>query len=473
MPLSKETRAIRGSKNPFQSWWDRHDEAWRTHRLKNWPHVSRSLHRNLDNAGAQMADFKAYYLTGAPCKGLAGYIPTSMRLAMIPFESADEARQAIEAYVGPEERVLRRALEPSLLDGSSIQLEGLSTQRYDAPGIRKLIHLGEAAFPEAFTAADAASTDPSDPDYFLGHGKGNSAKPLPFIRSYQQQAAGFLLGETGARGRRYLVNPSDRVREYYLSCLRYMEEVGRSFDPEDRGSFQEDLSEFLAVILFFDALHPEIDPDSAMAHFARGWRKRLEAEDLPSILAAERDQLLAEPPEIEPLPAPPPEDPFAHLRFFSESRLEYVLGFSPDADSRVEAMARFADRKQRDLVASMVGEPGRPTDRSAVGPEEMDLFDAVQKLPLPYRVRLAGDAELYVEFVDWHYEYQSVLPLADVLKASGPELAYISSAMIEEDGAEGLLEVRGDQVTPIDKPKDSEASLDSLWREFRRLSKED
>ncbi len=470
MPLSKEENADRVRGNPFRSWWERGDDAWRAERLRRWPQVNRSLHRYLDDAGAQMADFKKYYLDGTPCPGLRGYIQISMRLAMLPFESMDEARQAIEANTSRSERVLRRQLKPSLLGGASIHLEGLPVDRHGDEGIRKLCWLGEAAFPEAFTAADAESSDPMDPAYFLEHGRGSSAKPLPFVNDYQRLGSRFMQCALAAKGRRALVNPCDQVREYYLSCLRYIEAVDRSFDPEDDGYFQESLTEFLTEILYFDILNPETPADRAAAHFARGWRERLDCEDLPVVMAAERDRLLADPPTIEPRPAPPPENRFAHLRFFSDARTEYKQGYTPDADSRVEAIVRFAEEKERDVVVHMIGEPGRPADRSVVESSQQGLFDAIEILPLPYRVRHAGETGLYVEFVDWHYAHQSIQPLLNALKVSQPELAYVTFSMIEEDGSSGCFEVQRDQVSEARRPRGNDESTDSLWQAFRRLS---
>lgn len=473
MPLRKDKGLDRSRTkgNLFESWWKRGDAAWRAERLQRWPEVSRSLHRYLSDAGSQMADFERYFLEGTPFPGLRGYLPLTLRLAMIPFESADEARQAIEANTSPSERVLRRELRPSLLRGASIQLECLPTARHDDAGIRKLIQLGDAAFPEAFTAADAESSDADDPHYFLEHGRGSASKPLPFIVDYQRLATKFVRQKV-TRGQRVLVNPSDHVRAYYLSCVRYIEDTGGDFDPEDDGGFQTSLTAFLTEILFFDDLNPAIDPGYAAAHFAHGWRACLDREDLPSVMAEARDRLLGDPPILRPRPAQSAEGRFGHLAFIPGTTSQYRQAHSPDADSYVVAIARFAETPQRDAFARMLGEPGRPANRSAVAPNQQPLFDAIRVLPLPFGVLHAGETAVYVEFVDWHYAHASVRPLLDALAAAEPELAYVTFSMIEEDGVSGHFEIRGGQVSAIEAPPDPSEQGGALWQTMLRLSEE-
>ena len=468
MPLSKTNPCFKSyltEGNPYQEWWLRHDEKWIENRATRWPTISRAIRKNIKNASALMPGFKNFYLTGEPCDGLDSYIPYHVRLALMPFESTIEARKALESCVYPHERHLR-VLAPTILYGSSITNEGLASIRADDEGINKLCFLGEAAFPETFSAADADSTDDRDLEYFQERGKGSAAKPLPFLRNYLHLGSRFMASEVSSDGNRILVNTSDHVREYFMSCLRYMEETKRCFQPDDnRGDFfAEKLTRFLTEVLFFEELYPSQDETEARFLFARGWRSRLDKSDIPVILKQECDRLLSDRPEIQARDNPASENPNAHLKFFRNSSSQYVVKGSPDAESWISVIANFKTVARRNTVARLIGEPGRPPDGSSLRKTESSIFNAVERLPLPYRVRYSGKTAVYVQFVDWHDNFNNLEPLVDALQMVEAEQAFITLYIIEDDEPEQRIKIDGGKVSEFRR------SSSPLWKELKRIS---
>lgn len=464
MTLSKENPHYVSAGNPFIDWWQRHDKQWQEERLARWPVLSRALRGNIDNAGQRMAGFKNYFLTGDTSEGQSKYISLSLRMAMVPYDTVEEAREALEAFLPARQRQLRD-LAITILHGYSIVYEGLPTARHDDEGIRKLHLLGEAAFPKSFSADDADCRDDTDPAYFQERGCGSAAKPLPFLRNYLNASKRFIAAEVSSDGIPILVNSSDYVREYFISCLAYMHEAGRSYDPEpERGDpFARYVTEFLTEILFFEELNPLQDKHAESARFARAWRVRLDENDMPSILKDECDRMLANPPEVKPRGEVAAANPFAHLRFFRNSASQYVERSSPDADSWLGVIANFDKTAQRNMFARLVGEPGRPVDDTELKKNEISTFKAIEALPLPYRVRNSGKTAVYLQFADWDREYFSLDPIIDALQAANVQLAFIEYRNIEDDGPAQRVVVDNENVSQF------RSNSSPLWKEFKRI----
>lgn len=459
--LSKETEPYFGADNPFRSWWEREDEAWRAERVRRWPTVSRSVRDNVRSPASKMKAFQAYYVDGTASPDVKGYMGRSLRIGMIPWRTVDECRQAMETYIGKQERQLRTLAQPVLYGGLA-QVEGLPVERHDDEGIARLLVAAEAIFPAAFTAADAECRDDRDPAYFQERGKGSAAKPYPFMRNYQNQAAGFLARKVRDEGSRILINPSERVIDYYLSCVRYVEEQDQGFAPEGDAFFTRSLDALLTELLFFDELNPGIDADNAVTRYARAFNERLAQADVPAVIQAAMEQLRNAPPELVPHVAQTP-DPFGHLRFFAGTRTQYEVRGSPDAETWVEAIARFGGKAQRDRVMRLMGEPGRPADESGLGARDKAVYQAIAAIPTPRRVRSSGPKAVFFEWCDWHYDHDSVSPLVKALQGAGIELAFIRSLVIDEDGDDAFIEVLPDDHRGIP------GSDDPLFEPFLKL----
>ena len=461
MTLDKTTPTVPRNENPFLDWWTREDEGWRTLRRERWPSVCAAIRSDVRNAEARMEGLEAYYLEGRVDEAWGDYIPPAVRLSMIPWRDAEECRRAVEAYVPTGERHLR-TLSTFALHGRLIHVESLPMQRFDDEGMRRLRAASEAIFPTRFDASDADATDSMDPAYFLERGKGDAAKPHPFVRTYQQGVARFLRRSTGRDGRRAIVTPSDHVRDYYLGCVRYVEDHGAVFEPEGRDRFERTLREMLTEILFFDSLNPDLDGDAAASVFAHDFRERLEDPSTPDVIRARCEELMDRPPVLEPHEDPPAPEPHPDLRFFRGSKVDYERRVSPDTDVWVEVIARFGTKAERDRVQRLIGKPGRPCSRHGLDDADRAVFDAIRVVPAPHRVRKAGPKAVYCEWSYWFDHDPTLEPLVAAVRALDVELAYVRQVPGDDDEHQ---EIRGPEMRWTDTASDPD-----LWESLEKLS---